>query len=465
MTKTTYTKNHPLVKKKKALKGKMLPITRHNIVKYYIAYKANKSSSPFNKVDNIAKKYNISRSHVYKLKNKFNKLWEELHPWEPIDYSINVFQERDKLTKHRVNLDRRKKINKLLYDFIKRYPKWWYVTYKATLNQKEVEDIYLYKESTFKYYKPIVLKELWIEKNKKAYKKKQEASYAKRFFNSLYKQYDVIINIDWKCLSDIPMVQKNPAIATIFKRITMAVEVKSWALVKAWLEFSHNKSNAFKIVKDIVTTIEEVFGPDVKILFLSDAWSEYLNKKELRGLEITDLDTTKMAEYLSNKGHGWMITRFKQDNGFIENKNNYIETACLDNYEIMNMNKQEFVNDIQRFIDVNNSYLESTTKTVFRGKWNTPKDNLISRFGEKKAEEFLSLINVEYLWGRLKVPREHENHTSLELLMEIYPHLHITSKQDIEFKKVLPFSLDSTFFIIFSCPYNTFCAYSEITCT
>jgi len=61
-----------------------------------------------------------------------------------------------------------------------------------------------------------------------------------------------------------------------------------------------------------------------------------------------------------------MITRFKQDNGYIENKNKYIEIACLDNPEILTMSEVDFLNILQNYMDMNNYYLKASNKYIYR---------------------------------------------------------------------------------------------------
>jgi len=55
------------------------------------------------------------------------------------------------------------------------------------------------------------------------------------------------------------------------------------------------------IMKEICEHIELCFGKDIKVLFITDAGSEYLNNRSLRGIEVTDLDTTRMVTYMRGK--------------------------------------------------------------------------------------------------------------------------------------------------------------------
>lgn len=70
------------------------------------------------------------------------------------------------------------------------------------------------------------------------------------------------------------------------------------------------------------------------------------------------MDTSKIATYLREKGHGWRITRRPQDNGYVENKNDYIERACLDDERIVCMDKALFMEHVDEFVQRNNVYLK-----------------------------------------------------------------------------------------------------------
>jgi hypothetical protein len=77
----------------------------------------------------------------------------------------------------------------------------------------------------------------------------------------------------------------------------------------------------------------------------------------LRGIEVTDLDTSGIVKYLREEEHSLRITRMPQDNGFVENKNDYIERACLDDKAVMSMEPKEFVEQVEKFVQMNNQYL------------------------------------------------------------------------------------------------------------
>lgn len=96
----------------------------------------------------------------------------------------------------------------------------------------------------------------------------------------------------WKSLEDIPTIQSNPSLSLYLKRISQVVEIKSGAIIKLATEKSHNKTNAFLIIKEIVETCQSIFGSSVKILFITDVWSEYLNNKKLRWMTVKSLDSS-----------------------------------------------------------------------------------------------------------------------------------------------------------------------------
>lgn len=77
----------------------------------------------------------------------------------------------------------------------------------------------------------------------------------------------------------------------------------------------------------------------------------------MRGIDITDTDTSKLAKELREKGHGWRITRKPEDNSFVENKNDYIERACLDNPDIQQMDVYGFMCHLEGFLQRQNRYL------------------------------------------------------------------------------------------------------------
>ena len=152
-----------------------------------------------------------------------------------------------------------------------------------------------------------------------------------------------------------------------------------------------------------------------------------------------------------------LITRKKQDNGFIENKNKYIETACFDNPEIIEAFKTEFIEKLQDYIDINNYYLEGSNKYVYRGEWVTPKKNLIERFWKEKTDIFLSYLGVTYMEGKYKIKNDNQNKSLFELLDMIYPHLHLDENNNLLFKSMHPKSLDSSFLVFLKNTHNNLC--------
>jgi len=111
------------------LTNKIEPTKRHTIVKNYLALWS--SSSPFSSVTDLASTFRIGRNLPCKLKNRFDQLRKEIHPSQPIDYTKNIFLEREKLRKHR-KLPHIKQYKK----FVKSYPRWWYQSYDARCTQK-----------------------------------------------------------------------------------------------------------------------------------------------------------------------------------------------------------------------------------------------------------------------------------------------------------------------------------------
>ena len=153
------------------------------------------------------------------------------------------------------------------------------------------------------------------------------------------------------------------------KWVSQAVELQSRLVFDLAVEKSHNKTNAMMLMKEMVTMIKDIFGLHMRILFISYVWSEYLNNKKLRGLMVSELDTSKLCEFLRKEWCELLITRFKQDNGYVENKNKYIEIACLDNQDIASMNCGEFLECLQTYQDLNNHYLEASNKYLWVYVW------------------------------------------------------------------------------------------------
>jgi len=179
--------------------------------------------------------------------------------------------------------------------FVGKYTRAWYETYKAHMKQHRF-NAYIIPESTFKYWEPVILQELWKPYKKRSYTNKKEARKSKQFFDKLYKQYNFIINVDGKSLEDIPTVQKNMRLRMSCKWVSQAIEIQSWLVFDLAVEKSHNKTNAKMLMREMVTTIRDIFGSQCRILFISDAWSEYLNNKKLH--MVSELDTSKLCEFL-----------------------------------------------------------------------------------------------------------------------------------------------------------------------
>lgn len=435
------THKHPYNKKKSdKYIFKLPPHKKFTILTLYLQFlNWNKS---FSSIKHLAQHFHINPKRPSKIKKDFENLWKQLYPSQPINYKINIFQERFNITIHSKTSLSSQQINKLT-DFITTYNRAGWDTYSAKLSQQNLSHLIITK-STFNYYKPIICSKLHINYKKRSYNNKKEASNSKKFFNNLYKQFDLIFNLDWKSLEDIVSIQNNPALALHFKRISQIVEIQSGAVVKLTTEKSHNKTNAFFIIKEIIETCKTIFGHHIKILFLTDAWSEYLNNKKLRGLFVSELDNSNISNYLQSENADLLITRFKQDNWYIENKNKYIELACLDNANISNMNRNLFIEELQTYMDLNNNYLKWSNKYVYRWFWQTPKDNLISRFGKQKTDRFLANLSVNHIESKHKLSDKYCHSTIFSLTQLVYPFLPIFQPFIYNSKKAFPIRLDSS---------------------
>ncbi len=436
------TKNHPYNKKKSdKYVFKLPPHKRFTVLTLYLQFLDwNKS---FNSVKHLAQHFHINPKRPAKIKKDFEWLWKQLYPWQPINYKINIFQERFDITIHSKSSLSSKQIE-VLTNFITTYNRAWWDTYSAKLSQQNLSHL-IVSRSTFNYYKPIICSKFGINYKKKAYRTKKDASKSKNFFNKLYKKFDLIFNLDWKSLEDIVSIQNNPALALHFKWISQVAEVQSGAVIKLATEKSHNKTNAFFIMKEIIETCKTILGDDIRILFLTDAWSEYLNNKKLRGLFISELDSSQIAAYLKSENADLLITRFKQDNWYIENKNKYIELACLDNQNISNMDRVSFIEELQVYMDLNNNYLKWSNKYVYRWFWVTPKDNLVSRFGAQKTDRLLANLSVNHIESKHKLSGEYNSATIFSLTQSFYPFLPIFQPLIYNSEKAFPIRLDSSF--------------------
>lgn len=430
----TITKNHLYSKKDSMYIYKLNPDKKFRILQLYIETIEKWNKAAFNSVKKLADHFNIERTRPSKIKKAFDKLWHEFFPLSKIDYSFNIFSYRHKHTFHHFDISSSKFDN--LTDFLTKFPRAWYDTFLAYSSQAwSPTDI---PKSTFIYYKPIILQSLLIPYKQKSYKHKKEASRAKDFFNDLYKLFDFIINLDGKSLEDIPNIQKNFNLSMFYKRLSQAVEIKSWAILNLSIEKSHNKSNSLRIIKEITHTLKSIFWNHIKILFITDAWREYLNNYKLRWLFVSDLDSSWIAKFLKEYDCELLITRFKQDNWFIENKNKYIEIACLDNYQIQSMNSSQFQNTLQSYVDLNNFFLKASNKFVYRWIWLTPLDNLASRFWLDKAKQLLSSICVSYIDKFNKLNEPVSKLTLFEINSIIKPFIGFDTDDSLYFKKMWP---------------------------
>lgn len=433
------TKNHPYARKKDSYITKLSPSKKYRILELYIDLFHGKKSA-FSSVNGLARHFKVESKRPAKIKQSFDKLWKKLYWRKKIDYKVNIFEERHKITIHKEKKD--KKTDEM-QEFLAHYPRAWYESFKAWMKQKGKIEL-LMKESTFIYRKPIILKKLWKPYKTKAYKHKKEASSSKEFFNKLYKEFDLIINLDGKSMEDIPTVQANPKLFFSTKWISQAMEIQSWALFKIAVEKSHNKTNALFIIKELTETIKWVLWENKNILFLTDAWSEYLNNKKLRWMRVTEFDTSWICKYLLENNCELMITRFKQDNGYIENKNKYVEIIFLDDYKIAQMSEQEFAEWLQDYMDLNNRYLEWSDEFVYRWKDITPLQNLSERFWSEKATELMNNFSVNYIESKHKLDDKYSKWTIYKLTNYISPYLCLSPNQSLIYKNTFPKSLDSS---------------------
>lgn len=387
---------------------KLWPTEAHLIVKDYVKIKEGKHKY-FETVAAMTTERKISRNVPSKLFAKFLKQWGELHQNEIIDYEINVFLQRSHVRKHR----------KLPTDpeyeqFVKRYARWGYQSYRAACEQKwEKTGL---KKGMYYYYKPGMKdKTTSVAPNKKKTKPKISA---KERYELLYKEYDFVIHLDGKSMEDQERVWKNWFIRDDAKWLSLAVEAKSGTVVGIRIEKSHCKSNALKIIEEICSHIWNTFHGKKKICFVTDAGSEYLKNKDLRWLEITSKEVSKIADYLLWKWHGRRITRRPEDNSFVENKNDYIERTCLDSYEVEDCDQYQFACLLDDFLDRNNSFLRGVKKS-FRGEGVTPEENIISRFGKTEWKNWIRWINTKYIEKLYGLPSRYKKFSVMQLREKI----------------------------------------------
>ena len=451
MQKHYYTKKSgKTLSRQNRMTKKLWPTESHLIVKDYLKIKAWKHKY-FKEVKALASTRKVSRNVPSKLFIKFQKLWKELHPKTKINYKVNVFLERSKLRKHR-----ELPTDPEYEQFVKQYARWWYQSYCAACEQRW-EDIAL-KKGMYYYYKPgMKQKTKSVAPNKKRTKPKITA---KEWYEVLYLEYDFVIHLDGKSMEDQERVWKNWFIRDDAKWLSLGVEAKSWTIVGIWIEKSHCKSNAYLIIKEICEHIESSFYGKKKICFITDAWSEYLINKDLRWLEITSKELSKIADYLRWKWHGRRITRRPEDNSFVENKNDYIERACLDSYEIEDCDQHQFACLLDCFLDRNNSFLRGVKKS-FRGEGVTPEENIISRFSEFEWKIRIRWLHTKYIEKLYGLPTRYKKYSVPQLRKKIRFNVKLQlrqSKYSIFYDEngVHPKSIDSSFLLCVYC-WKLFC--------
>lgn len=249
-------------------------------------------------------------------------------------------------------------------------------------------------------------------------------------------------------MEDQERVWKNWFLRNEAKRLTLGVEAKSGIVVGIRIEKSHNKSNAWKVIREICEHVKTAFWEDKKICFITDAGWEYLSNKDLRWLEITNLEITKLTKFLVKEKHWRRITRRPEDNSFVENKNDYIERTCLDSYEVQMCDKLWFACLLDMFIERNNSYLRGCKKS-FRWKWMTPQENIAERFGETSASIWVRWLHTQYIEKSYRLINCYKDLTTWEILKKVRfnvkPMLRRTKNAIFYDEKVMhPKSLDSS---------------------
>lgn len=439
MSKHYYTpKSGKTLARQNRMTKKLSPTQAHVIVKDYMKIQSWKHST-FQSVKELCKARWITRNVPNKLYNRFSELRKLFYPDKEIDYNKNIFLQRSQLCKHR-KLPEEKQYE----EFVKQFPRWGYQSYCARCEQKDKEKIL--KEWMFYYYKD------WMKQKTKSKAPNKNSNYkrmdAKEWYDELYKIYDFVIHIDGKSMEDQERIRSNSFLINKTNRLTMWVEAKSWILLWIWIEKHHDKSNASMIIKEITENIEMIFGEDRKICFVTDAGSEYLNNKDLRWIEVTSLDTSSIAKYLRWKWHSRRITRRPEDNGFIENKNDYIERSCLDSYEIEECDEYGFACLLDSFLERNNSYLK-WCKKCYRWKDVTPYENIKSRFWEIQASERIRSLNVKYIEAMYKIDKVYKKQSIPKILkllrFNIKPMVrHSKNSFYYDEKLMHPKSLDST---------------------
>lgn len=426
---------------------KLSPTQAHVIVKDYVKIQSWDHRT-FAMVKDLLIARNISRNVPSKLLKRFHMLREEFHVGEEIDYAVNVFLERSQLRKHRAIPQ-----NAAYEQYVKKYPRWWHQTYISHCRDKKKEPTL--KAWKFYYYKDAMKLKTWSAKTGSMIKKSKQSSckmVAKEWYNKLYENYDLVVHIDGKSMEDQINIRKNAKLKSRIKWLSLAVEAKSGVIVWIRMEKSHNKTNAGTIFRQVIEQIEHVWWARKKICFITDAWSEYVNNWDMRGIDITDTDTSKLAHELRLKGHWWRITRRPEDNSFVENKNDYIERACLDNPDIQQMDVYEFMCHVEKFLQRQNRYLP-WSQNSFRWKGRTPQENIAQRLWKKEAEDWLDSIHVQQIEMLHRLSYEYRHETILSMISLFVNHvkpMKRRSKNTISYDLAImhPKSLDSSIFVL-----------------
>lgn len=405
-----------LVRQNRMIK-KLSPTQAFEIVKDYRKIQT-KSHSTFDTVKDLLIARNISRNVPSKLLQRYKTLWSEIYPWVDIDYTKNIFLERSKLRKHR-------KIpqDKEYEEYVSKYPRGWYQTYVSHCRSEEKEIVL--KDGMFYYYKEAMKQKTWSDETRTLIKKSKQSSskiVAKEWYKKLYEKYDLVIHVDGKSMEDQLMVWSNTKIQQEAKWLTLAVEAKSWIIVWIRVEKSHNKTNTGKIFRQIISHIEKIRWEDLGICFVTDAWSEYVNNKDLRWIDITDKETGKIAKYLRVRWHWRRITRRPEDNSFVENKNDYIERACLDNPDIRKTDMYGFMCHLELFLQRQNRYLPWSKKS-FRGEDITPQENIAIRLWKKEAQQRIDGLHVQQIEKLHRLPYEYKNENITSICDQLVNHV------------------------------------------
>lgn len=130
------TKNHPYAKKKETFVTKLSPHKSFVIFGHYRDIVNKKKSRAFENVQILAAHFKIQRTRPAKIQKRFYTLWEKLRWDTEVDFRVNIFEKRYKLTVHRWELEGQ--IKQYLIEILTKYPRAWYETYCAKLRQMKV---------------------------------------------------------------------------------------------------------------------------------------------------------------------------------------------------------------------------------------------------------------------------------------------------------------------------------------